>query len=263
MACKKMKYQVLILIVLITMAPGIAFCQPVAKEAPAPVINIVNDSTIVINKRVVLNENDRSISFPAKFPKKNARGGIIELILCNKMGKAYESLLVTDVTPIELQTALLLLGYKSMENKLPIDDKSLKKKEKRISKADSVYLYVQWTDSTNKVLTQRIENFIWDPNTNTNIKPVSWFFNGLLTGEDGKIICHDWISMIVNNYDFESVLSLNYNPVLNTQVGTAHHINSARDNTYYLKVDKSLLGKEVQLIIKPASVKKNHKHKIK
>ena len=258
-----MKHQVFILIVLIAMVPCMALCQPSVKEAPAPVINKINDTTIIINKRVVLNENDKSICFPAKFTKKNARGGIIELILCNKMGKAYESLFVTEVTPIELQTALLLLGYKSMENKLPVNDKSLKKKEKRISKADSVYIYVQWTDSSNNVQVQRIENFIWDPNSNSTIKPVSWFFNGLLTGEDGKMICHDWISMIVNNYDFESVLSLNYNPVLNMQVGTAHHINSSRDNTYYLKVDKSLLGKEVQLIIKPATVKKNHHHKIK
>jgi len=249
-----MKFHLLILVLLLTKLSVDGFSQAVNKNAPA--INKINDTTYVINDRVVLNKKNRTISLPAKFTKTNARNGIIELILCNRIGKSYESLFVTDVTPIELQTAMLLLGYKSLESKFPADDKSLKKKEKKIRKADSVYLYVQWTDSNKVQTTQRIEDFIWDSNNNSYIKPVSWFFNGLLTGQDGKIISHNWISMIVNNYDFSSILCLNYKTAFNTQTGSAHHINSAKDNTYYSKVDKSLLGKEVKLIIKPASSKK-------
>jgi len=88
-------------------------------------INKINDSVVLINNKITININARTISIPAAFHK---IGGPIELVLCTKKGKSYESLLTTEVTPVELQTALLLLGYESLENKL--SDKSDKIKLK-------------------------------------------------------------------------------------------------------------------------------------
>jgi len=235
------------------------FCQNPADSTG--IIKKVNDSILIINKKITINTNSRTISFSAKFNKVYGRNGFIELVLCTKIGKAYESLMTTEVTPIELQTALLLLGYRSLENKLPFNEKDMKKREKKIKKVDSLYLYVQWDDS-NKVNTHRIENFIWNSKDSAYLKPVSWFFNGLLTNENGTIKSSEWTSMIVTNYDFASILSMNFGTRFNTESGQ-YLKNVAGDIDFYSKVDERLLGKDVRLIIKPAGAKKTFFKRLK
>ena len=205
-------------------------------------IKVVNDSVFLINDKISINTNARSISLPAIFHKIN---GEIEVVLCTKKGKAYESLLTTEVTPVELQTALLLLGYKSLENKV-----SGKNEIKNITQADSVYLYIQWTDS-NKIYDKSIENFIWNMRDNALLKPVSWFFNGLLTDVGGNIIGSEGVSMIVTNYDYTSVLSINKNVIFNDNI-MGVHTNASGEDFYAAKADSFLLERKIYLIIRPA-----------
>lgn len=235
-------------------APSFLFAQSATgtSDDNAPVINKINDSTYIINNKIVLNSKTRSISFPAKINKIN---NLIEVVLCTSIGKGYESFLVTEVTPVELQTSLLLLGYQSLENKLVPDKIYSQIVKSKYKKADSVYVYIQWKDS-NKVNTQRIENFIWDVQNKSYLKPVSWFFNGLLTNKDGKIISNNEISMIVTNYDCMSILSVNYKTKLNNDI-SGIHTTVEGEGIYGAKMDKIFLDKEVNLIIKPAADKKN------
>ncbi|NTW31680.1 MAG: hypothetical protein HGB12_03495, partial [Bacteroidetes bacterium] len=156
--------------------------------------------------------------------------------------------------PVELQTALLLLGYKSLENK--VTDKKIKK----FNKTDSVYLYVQWTDSA-KIYDNRVENYIWNEQKKTLLKPVSWFFNGLLTDEHGNIIGTENLSMIATNYDYTCILSINKDVIFNNN-SKGIHSNYNGEATYTAKADSNLLEKEINLIIKPAN-KNVSKHKIK
>ncbi|NTW34493.1 MAG: hypothetical protein HGB12_18040, partial [Bacteroidetes bacterium] len=123
-----------LIIILILCLTKISFSQNTVDNSNT--FNKLNDSILIINNKISININAKTISFPAIFHK---IGGSIEVVLCTKKGKAYESLLTTEITPVELQTALLLLGYKSLENK--VTDKKIKK----FNKTDSVYLYVQWT----------------------------------------------------------------------------------------------------------------------
>ena len=207
-------------------------------------IKRINDSVLIINNKIKINTNSRTLSVPVIFHKID---GSIEVILCTVKGKAYESLLTTEVTPVELQTALLLLGYKSLENKL--SDK-IEKKNKKLNKSDNVYLYLQWPDS-NKIDNHRIEDFIWLRQDSALLKPASWFFNGLLTDITGDIIGNDAVSIIAANYDYTSVLALNKNVVFNKSV-TGIHMNINGEDSYAVKADSSLAGKKMDLIIKPA-----------
>jgi hypothetical protein len=58
--------------------------------------------------KIQCNRETRAISFPAKV---NARDGLIEYALVTTKGKVHEALLATEVSPLHLQTAALLLGW--------------------------------------------------------------------------------------------------------------------------------------------------------
>jgi len=226
----------------------LSFCQNAIETLKS--INKLNDSVIVINNKITINSNSRTIIIPAVFHKTN---DIIEVVLCTSKGKAYESLLTTEVTPVELQTALLLLGYKSLENRMSdIKENDVKK----INQSDSVYLYLQWADS-NKVHNNSIENFIWDMQTDSFLKPATWFFNGLLTDTNGSIIENEMVSMIATNYDYTSILSLNKNVILNNSISGVHN-NVLGEDTYASKADRKLSEMKVNLIIKPTAKKQSN-----
>lgn len=218
-----------------------------------PVIVKTSDSTYVINNKVELNTEKRTISFAAKF---NRTEGMIEVILCTKSGKTHESLITTEVSAIELQTALLLSGFKSLGNKIPRKIKNFGKK-KNISKADSLHLFAVWTDSAGNH-SKNIGNFIWSARNKTALTNASWFFNGLLTGENGKILSNNEFSLIAANYDAYSVLALKTIKEINFQKAGIH-INSASEDTFFATADAKFAGREIRLVIKPAFCKEKMK----
>ena len=58
--------------------------------------------------KIQCNRETRAVSFPAKV---NARDGLIEYALVTTKGKVHEALLATEVSPLHLQMAALLLGW--------------------------------------------------------------------------------------------------------------------------------------------------------
>ena len=58
---------------------------------------------------VRLDKSRKTVQFPAQL---NMNDGLIEYLLVNTRGKAYESLLRTDVEPYSIQLAMLLIGAK-------------------------------------------------------------------------------------------------------------------------------------------------------
>ena len=214
----------------------------------------INDSVLILNNKILINTNSRTLTVPAKIHKVE---GPIEVVLFTNKGKAYESLLTTDVSPLELQTSLLLLGYKSLENKV-----TKKNKKQKFTKADSLYLFVEWLDSNKIYNCSRVENFIWNMQTHAVLNPISWVFNGLLTDLSGKIVSNDEISMIVTNYDYTSILSINKNLVFNTSI-SGIHTNLIGEDSYSAFADRGLAEKNINLIFKSASKKSKCKGKRK
>ncbi|MGB9598126.1 MAG: YdjY domain-containing protein, partial [Candidatus Poribacteria bacterium] len=88
---------------------NIAFSQIFVggKTTPAiPGIIQISDGVYRLGK-IDIDLNKKTVTLYGKI---NMTAGIIELLACTKIGKLHESLLVMDVEPIHLQTALILLG---------------------------------------------------------------------------------------------------------------------------------------------------------
>lgn len=62
---------------------------------------------------ITINKNTKEISFPGKIEMKS---GLIEYVAVNGDGKAYESLLSTEVRPLHLQVGLILMGLTYGQN---------------------------------------------------------------------------------------------------------------------------------------------------
>lgn len=73
----------------------------------AALIQKTGETTFSIGK-IRCDRAARTISFPATV---NAREGLIEYALVTTKGKVHEALLATDVSPLHLQMAALLLGW--------------------------------------------------------------------------------------------------------------------------------------------------------
>jgi len=80
--------------------------SPSAADLPAPRIEKQADGTMRIG-RVTVDPKERSIAFPAAV---NAHAGLIEYALVTKTGKVHESLFNTEITPLDLHVAALLLN---------------------------------------------------------------------------------------------------------------------------------------------------------
>ena len=79
---------------------------PTAADFPQPKIEKQTDGTMRIG-RVTVDPKGRTIAFPAAV---NAHTGLIEYALVTKTGKVHESLLKTDIAPMDLHVASLLLN---------------------------------------------------------------------------------------------------------------------------------------------------------
>ncbi len=64
-------------------------------------------------EQLILDAEQQVIEIPAKI---NMSKGLIEVLLCTPKGKVHESLLVTPVRPLVLQTALMIMGYIPLNN---------------------------------------------------------------------------------------------------------------------------------------------------
>ena len=65
------------------------------------------DGNILLGKAFI-RKDDRSISFPGRI---NVREGVIEVLVSTPRGRMHESLIVTELDPLQLQMALILAGY--------------------------------------------------------------------------------------------------------------------------------------------------------
>ncbi|MDX9703651.1 MAG: YdjY domain-containing protein [Candidatus Auribacterota bacterium] len=166
-------------------------------EAPSEVEQIqvekISDSVFKLGL-ITIDKANESISIPAKV---NQREGLIELLLCTEWGRTHESAFTTNVYPVYLQTAMLVLGFKygapvafAGESKTPT--------------GDPVEIYVTWRDGSEKA---RIEDFAYDQPKKSSMEHVSWvytgsqFVNGVFySQEEGSIITtyHDPNTMFDN-----------------------------------------------------------------
>jgi hypothetical protein len=158
---------------------------------------------------VELDKQKRMISFPANVQMND---GIIEYVLVSKDGKTHESLLRTEVEPVHLQTAMLLLGAKGAPQTLttapaggPLTKEGMASESAKVLQGDWVKIEVEWQvkDKTNRCA---IEEWVLDVKAKKPMATGDFVFNGSRVWE-GRFIAQVERSIISAVVDPDSMFN--------------------------------------------------------
>jgi hypothetical protein len=183
------------------------FFNTIAQESnPENLIVQVSNDVYHIND-VIINVSERSITIPTTV---NMYSGLIEVVMCRPEGKTHESLLKTNVTPLEFQTALLLIGLDPV-NELP-DDLALADSLSPFlsveTPGDSVYIYLE-SEINGELIHKPVEFFIQDQRTMKSLSQQTWLFRGALTHRSGHVIIDKDVTMIATYHDPIALMEMN------------------------------------------------------
>lgn len=135
--------------------------------------------------RVRLDKTLHTVSFPAWL---NLNDGAVEYLLVTNSGKTHESLLRTDIQPVHIHLAMLLLGAKGAQtNDYPEGPAAL-------IPGDEITLEVNWA-ARGKKKPRRAEELVFNRGTRSAASLGPWTYNGSRTFEgtfiaqrDGSIV---------------------------------------------------------------------------
>ena len=188
------------------------------QENKEPLIQKINDHHYVLSDMTIDTER-QTVSIPCTV---NMSSGLIEVILCRPEGKVHESMLTTMVTPLEFQTALLLLGLDPV-NEIPDDPdyRSEKGPYKNMeTPGDSVRLFLETHNSGIK----DIEIFIYNEKSKSVLDNSTWLFRGAVTMIDDMIVLDPEVSMIATYHDAFALMELNSPTKFNDEL---YYVNKA------------------------------------
>jgi len=138
-----------------------------------------------------LHRRERCISFPAEFVENVS---VLEAVIATPEGRLHEALLAADVSPLQLQAMLYLLG---LENGARIGNKSVRQ-------GDLVDLDVEWTNAAGVKEREPIESWIIDSRAKAPMQRTGWVFVG--SGiKDGQFLA-DAEGNICINYSVGSTI---------------------------------------------------------
>lgn len=100
----------------------------------------------------------------------NMQQGLIELFACTEYGKTHESVLILDVQPIHLQTALLALGLTYGRNLAYQGDPTT-------PVGDGVEVTVSW-ELDGETYGHRAEDMVFDVSSSRTMPRTHWVFTG-------------------------------------------------------------------------------------
>lgn len=198
------------------------------KSTPTiPGITEVGDGLYKLGK-LDLDLNKKTITI---YGKVNMVAGLIELLACTKIGKVHESLLVMDVEPIHLQTALILLG---LEFKGGIRYQG----DPLTPKGDPVQILVEW-NSEGKTKRCRAEDLVYNRAKQSTMEHTNWIFSGSRM-KNGVFMAQSTGTLIVTYHDPDAIID---NP-----------LPEGKDDTVYISNSQVIppKGTEIKMIIMPA-----------
>ncbi len=204
-------------------------------EKPEDVLKKVADEVYMLNE-LTIDVAEGTVTIPCKV---NMNEGLLEVVLCTKEGKLHESLLSTTVTPLELQTALLLLGLDPV-NEEPDDPAKadpLSNFTTIETPGDSVVMLLSM-QRNGKSVTEPIENFVFDESVKKPLSNSTWLFRGPVMHRSGYMLIDPDVTMIATYSDPIALMELNSQSKYN-------------DELFYVNKSKNLvIGEPVTLIIK-------------
>ncbi len=130
--------------------------------------------------RVRLDKQKRSVSFPAVL---NMAEGAMEYFLVTTYGKTHESILRTDVSPLQIHVAMLLLGARGADtNTLSSPPPDYGGSPGYPITGDPVTVEVKWREKGKEVV-RGAEDLIAHPTTGAPKGKGKWLYNGSVVWE--------------------------------------------------------------------------------
>lgn len=154
---------------------------------------------------VVLDAHSRQIRFPARV---NMNRGLIEVVICTESGKKHESVLSTAIRPMDLHTALLLLGLRPGRNPAwppPPIDASGGPAYGMTAPGDRLDVSISWKEK-GKRREARADQLLMDIRTSQTLPRTDWVFTGSILDNAGKYLADGIGSLVTNYHDGSSVI---------------------------------------------------------
>ncbi len=175
----------------LTLAGGLAGVAADAQNQPAiPGATALPDGNLLVGD-ITVRRAAGELAFPAKIV---LEAGPLEVIVAHPHGRLHETLLVTEVKALQIQTMLYLLGAEN-GRRLP---------EPGEKQGALVDIDVEWTDGNGEKQRQPIENWIQDRRTEKTMRRIGWAFVGSVI-QEGKFLA-DVEGNVVVNYSVGSTV---------------------------------------------------------
>ncbi|HOX06789.1 MAG TPA: YdjY domain-containing protein [Planctomycetota bacterium] len=178
--------------------------------------------------------------------------GAIEYLAVLAGGKEHESVLTFDCKAIDLNLAMIGLGYKAAGPAKKADDPN-------ILRGDPVYLSVEWAEEGGKARRIRAEELLYNRATKKAMRQTAWIFTGSDFARDpdtGKLYIDPETKRTVFLADLErNLIAIYFDPVaiFNSPLDTAN--NDLQKTINYYVANKDVCPKPgtlVKLVLEPA-----------
>ena len=182
----------LVALLLWSATPSRAQDTPTPSPAPPAALENVSPGVYRLGA-VTIDKTARLIRFPAVV---NQTVGPVEYLLVGREGKTHESILRTDVTPLQVHTAMLLLGVRSLLDKAVAAAGALKPRQPPtaidaeylatapLPAGASVTLLVRWPPAEGTPpQDHRAESLVDNSDTKAAMSDGFWLYNGSLIVE--------------------------------------------------------------------------------
>ena len=154
--------------------------DPAPEKTPKkPEIKQLNENEYAIGK-VKLNKKTREITFGAGV---NLVDRPLEYLLVNGKGKVHEALCITDISPLHLNVAMKLLGFKESKELFEIVDEDYRPTGQffhvpdHVKKAARLEIFLEWKEGEIKKR-KPINELIYNPATEKTMRPGPWLYTG-------------------------------------------------------------------------------------
>ncbi len=164
-----------------------------AEETLPPGVQKLPNGDLLVSS-ITVRRTARELAFPGAF---QLEGGSLEVILAHPHGRVHEALLVTEVSAIQLQTMLYLLGAKNGA-RLPGG---------LVPQGTLVDIFLEWKDAEGKLQRKPVEHWIIDTRTNKEMKPIGWTFVGSVV-KNGTFLADSEGNVVLNYSVGATVLDL-------------------------------------------------------
>lgn len=173
------------------------------EPAPKPAVKEVGPGLYEVGA-IRLEQKTKTVTFPGAI---NMDKGSIEYLLVGRNGPTHESLLVTDVSPTELETVMILLGVKPPKRVMPGVDappgqltaEYLKGAPKLAG--ETISINATWKDKAGAEKTTDVADWILFLGTKKAAPRGPWTYSGSMFGADNKFLAQveDIFASLVTN----------------------------------------------------------------